>query len=89
MARVPLHWTSPAAEQAPRPFGLGPKTHPATDRGLPAEDGLEFVEKLLTDSILALQDGAEREHATRVPHRRIAGRPRYCSSLSVAEAFDA
>jgi hypothetical protein len=28
---------------------------------------LEFVEKVLTDSMVALLDGTEREHATRVP----------------------
>jgi hypothetical protein len=44
----------------------------AVGRGRPPEAaarraGLEFVEKLLTDSMVALLDGAEREHAPRVP----------------------
>jgi hypothetical protein len=34
---------------------------------LPAEGGLEFVEKLLTSAMVALLDGTERELATRVP----------------------
>jgi hypothetical protein len=34
--------------------------------------------------MVALLDGAEREHATRVPHRRIAGRAGYWSWLLVA-----
>jgi hypothetical protein len=40
---------------------------PAEDGRLPAaarKAGLEFVEKLLTDSMVALLDGAEREHAS-------------------------
>lgn len=32
-----------------------------------AEGGLEGVEKVLTGSVVALLDGAEREHAPRVP----------------------
>jgi hypothetical protein len=41
-------------------------------RGRPPEAaarraGLEFVEKLLTSAMVALLDGAEREHAIRVP----------------------
>jgi len=50
---------------------------------------LEVVEKLLTDAMVALLDGAEREHATRVPHRRIAGRAGYWSWLGVALAHKA
>jgi hypothetical protein len=46
--------------------------------------GLEFVEKLLTSAMVALLDGAEREHAARPrPARRIAGRAGYRSWLRV------
>jgi hypothetical protein len=51
--------------------------------GLESAD-LEFVEKLLTSAMVALLDGTEREHATRVPHRRIAGRAGYRFRLLVA-----
>jgi hypothetical protein len=46
--------------------------------------GLEFVEKVLTDSMVALLDGTEREHATPRPARRIAGRAGYWLVLRVA-----
>jgi hypothetical protein len=46
--------------------------------------GLEFVEKLLTSAMVALLDGAEREHAARPrPARRITGRAGYRSWLCV------
>jgi hypothetical protein len=45
--------------------------------------GLEFVEKLLTDTMVALLDGTERERYPR-PARRIAGRAGYRSSMHVA-----
>ena len=41
---------------------------------------LEFVEKLLTSAMVALLDGAEREHASPTSRtRRIAGRAGYRS----------
>jgi hypothetical protein len=36
--------------------------------------GLEFVEKLLTSAMVALLDGAEREHASPASARRRASR---------------
>src|SRR5215216_1090542 len=58
-------------------------------RGRPPEAaarraGLEVVEKVLTDSMVALLDGTEREHATPRPARRNAGRAGYWLWLRVA-----
>jgi hypothetical protein len=49
-------------ERLARPCGLVP-----TDAGAPAIRPLEDVEKVFTNSMVALLDGTEREHATRVP----------------------
>jgi hypothetical protein len=53
---------APIRLPSPRSAGRGRPPQAAARRA-----GLEFVEKLLTDTMVALLDGTEREHATRVP----------------------
>jgi hypothetical protein len=55
----------PREELAMAPGLRGWRPRTAAGGGRP-QAGLEFVEKVLTDSMVALLDGAEREHGTRV-----------------------